>query len=129
LKEDEWFEGCYIEVEAEKEEQGRKKDRQETTRKLRLIADWGQKLPPDLVPFLASDSDTRHKAFDGEGVQQMGLDAREIVGEQEIQFEGLYRDDELAEEEKLERIKAEEMQDVQRFDECGRPIVVRGDIE
>ena len=120
LKKDAWFEGCYWCEEAELETrqcrqqnqqyqqqrqqgsggeragEGIKDNSSASRKKLSLAADWGRRVPSDLVPYLVSDNDTRHKAFDGEGVEGMGPGAREIVGGQGIKFECLHKDEEQA---------------------------------
>ena len=114
LKKDAWFEGCYYWCEEEINEEGQprsaqqERGQQQECRKLKLAADWGKRVPPDLVPYVVSDNDTRHKAFVGEGVEGMGPGAREIVGEPEIKFECLYKDEDEARVEKLKRRQGRE---------------------
>ena len=61
--------------------------------KLELVKTWDKHIPKDLVPFLASDSDTRYKAYQRDTVEGMGLNAKEIMGERESLFKGFFTDD------------------------------------
>ena len=97
LKKDAWFEGCFM---SENPNSRHILDPisylPSTCEKLRLIKSWNRITPQDLIPFLASDNDTRYKAFVGETIEGLGSEGVEILGERESRFKGFYVDEQLA---------------------------------